>query len=730
MLAALAQRVARLPSTAFFAGQQPPSDDDVTGLLRESNVSAACPGAARAIAPTSTPMDTTAPLATTASLLPRSFIPASALQTFAQSDTAIENPQCGRWRSRGAGSAFHGKKQLFQGKSTTRKPSQCGTMDIDFERNNPPDVGRLRALLTLGDLELDPLVLVERPVAAGGDRRVVREHVGAAVVGRDEAEALVRVEPLDRTDSHVFSFARLCRATPCGPAVSRQSPSSGKTGKTKGAWARLTIRRRQSVRGCQDCNGRILACPAPARMRDWRHGGVRSGQRFGVHPAHRADLALLPFRWPGWPVGEHLRLPGRAALRPCRHGGPAAAAEGAGAGPAGRPAGRRGAGGDRRGAPLTAAEPAGRRGPTGGRAGRRGRAAGPGPPADPAIPDRRAAAAGQQAAPGRDQAAAPRSWRLRARSARQETSISYDIRARQCLTMSGLRLWVVTGISVAVVLAGSASAHAAPGGDRERSMTVMTPATALAARTDRRPVAGGLYDRDVQKTFISWGGVHEDNYVQAYDHRTGTWSKPVWVGSGEDDSHNYPTMVQAPDGHLLVFHNLHNTELRMDRSPLPHSIEGTWTEQVIAEGAGATYPMPFVTESGAVFVFIRETVHDLNKKAPVDWRPMKYVRSLDSGLTWSNTAQLTGDPYAISPVDRPDNMNEIYIGQLRYVPGRWGRPDRVLIVYTLAGGGFEGHLHDRYHKNIYYTYFTPGDLHFHSADGIDLGTRVDDAEQE
>ncbi len=296
--------------------------------------------------------------------------------------------------------------------------------------------------------------------------------------------------------------------------------------------------------------------------------------------------------------------------------------------------------------------------------------------------------------------------------------------------MSGLRLWVVTGISVAVVLAGSASAHAAPGGDRERSMTVMTPATALAARTDRRPVAGGLYDRVVQKTFISWGGVHEDNYVQAYDHRTGTWSKPVWVGSGEDDSHNYPTMVQAPDGHLLVFHNLHNTELRMDRSPLPHSIEGTWTEQVIAEGAGATYPMPFVTESGAVFVFIRETVHDLNKKAPVDWRPMKYVRSLDSGLTWSNTAQLTGDPYAISPVDRPDNMNEIYIGQLRYVPGRWGRPDRVLIVYTLAGGGFEGHLHDRYHKNIYYTYFTPGDLHFHSADGIDLGTRVDDAEQE
>ena len=75
-------------------------------------------------------------------------------------------------------------------------------------------------------------------------------------------------------------------------------------------------------------------------------------------------------------------------------------------------------------------------------------------------------------------------------------------------------------------------------------------------------------------------------------------------------------------------------------------------------------------------------------------------------------------------------MNEIYIGQLRHEPARPGVPERVLIVYTLAGGGAEGHLHDRYHKNIYYTYFTPADLHFHAADGRDLGTRIDDAEQE
>src|SRR6266516_4531299 len=108
MLAALAHRVAVLPSTAFFAGQQPPSDDVVTGLLRDSSVSAACPGTARAIPATSSPADTTAPPATTASLLPRNFIPASALQTFAQTDTAIERAQCVRTCSRVAGRRFRG----------------------------------------------------------------------------------------------------------------------------------------------------------------------------------------------------------------------------------------------------------------------------------------------------------------------------------------------------------------------------------------------------------------------------------------------------------------------------------------------------------------------------------------------------------------------------------------------------------------------------------------------
>ncbi|HEV7900112.1 MAG TPA: BNR-4 repeat-containing protein [Planosporangium sp.] len=293
-------------------------------------------------------------------------------------------------------------------------------------------------------------------------------------------------------------------------------------------------------------------------------------------------------------------------------------------------------------------------------------------------------------------------------------------------TVAALAATTTPALAATPALAGPSG----PGGRVAPPTTVMTPATGVAARSDRRPVAGGVYDAPADTTFITWAGQFEDNHIQAYDHRAGTWSAPVRVGDGGKDSHNYPTIVQADDGHLLVFRSLHNTELRVARSARPHSIEGNWTDTVIPEGLGATYPMPFKTASGAIFVFIRETAGDFDKRYPTDFRPMKYVRSTDNGLTWQSSERLTGDRWNIAPQDRPDNMNEIYLGQLRYEPAVPGRPERVGMVYTLAGGGPEGHLHDRYHKNVYYTYFTPADLRFHAADGRDLGTRVDDPEQE
>src|SRR3954447_10830185 len=52
-------------------------------------------------------------------------------------------------------------------------------------RSERANVLRLRALLALGDLELDLLVLVEGPVTGARDGREVGEDVSAAVVRSD-----------------------------------------------------------------------------------------------------------------------------------------------------------------------------------------------------------------------------------------------------------------------------------------------------------------------------------------------------------------------------------------------------------------------------------------------------------------------------------------------------------------------------------------------------------------
>lgn len=61
------------------------------------------------------------------------------------------------------------------------------------------DVGRLRALGALLDVVLNLVALVQRAVARGVDS----EDVGGAVVGLDEAVALVGVEPLNGAGCHV-----------------------------------------------------------------------------------------------------------------------------------------------------------------------------------------------------------------------------------------------------------------------------------------------------------------------------------------------------------------------------------------------------------------------------------------------------------------------------------------------------------------------------------------------
>jgi hypothetical protein len=91
----------------------------------------------------------------------------------------------------------------------------------------PWDARSPGALRTLGDVELDLLVLLKIPVALTRDGAEVHEHVRAVVVG-DEAVPLVGVELLQRSQflEEIPSFP-----CPCQTWVQSDRPPAGSPGR-------------------------------------------------------------------------------------------------------------------------------------------------------------------------------------------------------------------------------------------------------------------------------------------------------------------------------------------------------------------------------------------------------------------------------------------------------------------------------------------------------------------
>src|SRR4029077_12238456 len=91
----------------------------------------------------------------------------------------------------------------------------------------------LRAPVALRDLALDPLPLLEGPVAIRLDRREMDENVLATVDG-DEAVSLVRVKPLDGALSHSKQIPNCARAS--SPALATAEPVDRESGEN--GWVR------------------------------------------------------------------------------------------------------------------------------------------------------------------------------------------------------------------------------------------------------------------------------------------------------------------------------------------------------------------------------------------------------------------------------------------------------------------------------------------------------------
>src|SRR3954471_14791663 len=92
-------------------------------------------------------------------------------------------------------------RNMAFGRASTTSPSNSTFSSLDKALEDP-DVRGLWAFRPLPELVFDLRAFGERPEAISGDRREMDERILPAVIGRDEAEALLVAEPLHDTGSH------------------------------------------------------------------------------------------------------------------------------------------------------------------------------------------------------------------------------------------------------------------------------------------------------------------------------------------------------------------------------------------------------------------------------------------------------------------------------------------------------------------------------------------------
>ncbi len=230
----------------------------------------------------------------------------------------------------------------------------------------------------------------------------------------------------------------------------------------------------------------------------------------------------------------------------------------------------------------------------------------------------------------------------------------------------------------------------------------------------RRPHGYGVYDPEVDMTFVCWNGPGMSVLGSYYDHVTGEWAPERELCHQEFystyDYHNYPNMVQAPDGRLLITWTDHSTDLKLVRSPDPHDMEGEWEYQVIEEENNC-YPM-IIRVGERVYIFYSQT-----KDIHWPYRPFGYVYSDDSGKTWSEHI-----PAIDSQQADPARIDEIYAFHYSVQPADGENPDRVHFVWVMRGGP---NGHNQGSRNAYFATFLPDTGTWQSADGTDLGEEID-----
>jgi hypothetical protein len=122
----------------------------------------------------------------------------------------------------------------------------------------PNDILGRRTLLTLHDIELHLLALGQRPESLSLDGTVVHEAVLAAILRRDETEALLVIEPLDRPGGTHPDPTPCCVLVLSGPVLPYHAIA---------------------IHGCADLTPRALAGGSRKKTRAKRPGPLVTGPR-------------------------------------------------------------------------------------------------------------------------------------------------------------------------------------------------------------------------------------------------------------------------------------------------------------------------------------------------------------------------------------------------------------------------------------------------------------------
>jgi hypothetical protein len=270
----------------------------------------------------------------------------------------------------------------------------------------------------------------------------------------------------------------------------------------------------------------------------------------------------------------------------------------------------------------------------------------------------------------------------------------------------------LSGVLVCVVFLGLVSAR-----HRETYWAFEVVAQDKSLSSDRATGAG-LYDHFADTTFIAYAGPGMNPTLMEFNHAEKNWSNKTVVAMAKEgyDYHDYPRVIMAEDGRLVVVYTNHPETLHVTKADNPHTSTGTWRDRLINEDK-ATYPCLVKATNGNLYTFYRST-------KDIDYRPLHYVKSTDHGETWSDP-RIAIDTFGLQVNQDPMNLNEIYADCPRLFPGRDGGPEKFAFGWTMAGGGPGVVQHNNYHKDAHFAYFYPDDDTFASASGENLGSMID-----